>query len=359
MSIAVAPTMATKENITAFNSNDTACIVTHVDLDGVGSGLIAELALCSAAKSDYLTGISMNFIGYTKGIGQRLKEAVEAKDYFSVVIVTDISLRGEDLDIFLDLVKSRPDTFFVWADHHSSSEVDRVPELPNLMWEVSTNKEDNRCGADIIHRMLFRDLGLQYNASDFILNMANRAMSLAHDYDLWIKKMPASQDVTDMISTLGPRKVWEFLSKNPTLMLPENYERHEVLWNAALRARKQRIDSLALVRATKTNAVINDQKFVFGVCQGYSSEAGHTLADGDPSVAAIVLDIRHEQTGGFNPGLSLRRADGSTINLKEIAEKLGGGGHEYAAGGKIPADMLIRAMLGATIVHCIQALKED
>lgn len=339
---------------TEFDSDCKICIVTHVDQDGVASGLISAAAVELLTIPGEIPKVNVNFIGYSKGIGQRMKEAIEAETY-DAVFITDISLRNnpggdQDMDIFIELVKSYPDTLFVFTDHHSSTQTELLPDTANLIWAVVRDKEADKCGADIIFELMFEYYGLWQWCIPSRLDTLRRIKELAHDYDLWHHKHPESTDISDAITVLGPRKVYEYLSENPELIV--NYPKHDILWNAVLRARKQRDESLTLARETRTVVEIAGQKYAFGICKGYSSEAGHVLAGGDPNIAAIALDLRHETTGGFNPSLSLRRADGSTINLKEIAEKLGGGGHEYAAGGKVPIENLLQVMLAETVRYC-------
>lgn len=336
-----------------FDNNSKICIVTHVDQDGVGSALIAKAAIDAITYPGDIPTVMVNFIGYAKGIGKRLKEAIDA-DEFDAVFVTDISLRNNrdgspDMNIFIDLVERRPGTIFFYADHHGSTQVDLLSDLPNLYYKVVTDKAADKCGADLIYEMM-EELGIWDLTLGCDISHVNQARILAHDYDLWHKEHPESTDITDAITVLGPRKVYELLSCYPDLIF--NYKKNDVLWSAILRARTQREESLELARRTKTIIEINGQRYAFGVCQGYSSEAGHMLADGDTDLVAITLDLRHEDNKGFNPGLSIRRADGSTVNLKTIAEKLDGGGHEYASGGRVPPEKLIQAMLQATIDHC-------
>lgn len=340
-----------------LDSSSSVAIISHVDLDGVGAAFVVQQGVKELAKGQGLK-IDEFFIGYSSGIGSRIVESVNGQ-FYDYVFITDMSLRNnaggtQDLDLVVDVIKKNPKTKFFYWDHHSSTQAELFPELDNLVWKVERDIDANMCGTDIAYEELWVKNNLEETAPSLIGYHVRRMVALANDYDLWHKKINDSTDFSDAISVLGPRKVYESLVTD--IRLVYDYKGNEFLWGAVERARKDRALSLQLVKDTCTEVSVGGQRVRVGVCNGYSSEAGHVLADGDVDVVAIALDLRHDARSGFKPSLSLRRAEGSQVNLRKVAEKLGGGGHEYAAGGHMPAVRLIQAMLSETVSYVQEQL---
>lgn len=356
-------TLIKEHPLAMLDITNTVGIISHVDLDGVASAVIVSEAIKALDGNDP----SVRFIGYSRGIGDRIVKEFDGKGY-DFVFITDISLRNNekgvaDLDLVIDMVQRNPHTQFFWYDHHKSSQPELVPKgLDNFHYSVETREDVYKCGADVTYEALWGEYNLKDSdyaqrrldkESKRILDYTRRLRDLAHDYDIskpdgkWRKDIPDSIDMSDAIAKLGPVTVYNVLKDQ--LYLVEDYKFDELLWDAIKKQRKEREASLELVRRTQKELTTGKQKIKLAACCGSSSEAGHLLAGDDKDAAAIVLDIHsHEGSGGFRPSLSLRRADGSTVNLEELGKKLGGGGHDYAAGGRIDPLRLITAMLNET-----------
>lgn len=344
---------------------DRVTIVTHVDLDGVAAGVVVYRAVQAMFGS---IDIDTYFIGYSRGVGRRLIESLESQmGHASHVFITDISLRDEkgepNMSLFLDYVEAHPRTQFLYWDHHKSTDVEalskRCPE--NLRWRIEIDESTYRCGTDIAYEELWLDNQVDDLVGAVRAEEIRKLVELAHDYDIakpdgeWRQDIPQSTDLTDIITIMGPRKVYEILRTLPGYAT--GYASHSEMWNALQKARKQRELSLDILSQHRTAFVTGGQQVYLGVCAGFYNDACKELVGDDKDGVAIALDLHRE--GGFSPSLSVRRSTGSTVSCKNIAEKLGGGGHDFAAGGRISKDLLIDAMLKAAADYVSECLSGE
>lgn len=163
---------------------------------------------------------------------------------------------------------------------------------------------------------------------DFFCPRKNRPalINYVEDRDLWRFKLPDSRSVNAYISAFNFSLTnWDSIAFD--LELPISYEEAKNIGTTLIR--KHDMDVVEMVAATKRSMTIGGHVVpVANVPFTMTSDAGNLLGQGVP-FAATYCDTPHGRV------FSLRSSRGG-LDVAEIAQKYGGGGHEHAAGFKKP-----------------------
>jgi oligoribonuclease NrnB/cAMP/cGMP phosphodiesterase (DHH superfamily) len=178
----------------------------------------------------------------------------------------------------------------------------------------------------------------------------------ARDIDLWRNKYPRANNLSMILSVLGPQRLYQILKQNIDILFEFTPEMERSL----KKAHENLQASLNMARITKEEVNLdNDLILVSAVCNGYTSVVGDTLG-GDRIIVSLV-DLN-------NRGISLRTRS-ANINLPdinfgvhEIAEKFEykgrrGGGHPAAAGA--PAADEIFKSLSQNLIGVVENIIKD
>ena len=233
---------------------------------------------------------------------------------------------------------ARQAEFVLVLDHHKSAEADLVDvarfavpvnggllefdEL-NALQALMTCDPDCRLAACFDMQRSGATL-----AWDFINGGEPRPPLLGYveDRDLWRFKLPNCHEIqADTFSWPQTFDVWERLMSADAVGLLKM-----TASGAAIR-RKADKDIADAVRSSRRLMTIGGHEVpVASVPSSMASDAGHILAEGAP-FAATYYD--HAEGRNF----SLRsRPEG--LDVSAIAQQYGGGGHEHAAGFRVPRD---------------------
>lgn len=153
-------------------------------------------------------------------------------------------------------------------------------------------------------------------------------VSYVEDRDLWRFALPESKEINAYLSTLSHElDAWDRLS---SYVSPSDAD--------AIMLGRAVLDAYAsVVRSLVKDAY---QGFVCGfevpICNAgrfHRSELGHALLDAYPDAPFVAV---WQRTGNVRR-YSLR-SEAGRANVREIAEAMGGGGHDHAAGFEVPTE---------------------
>jgi oligoribonuclease NrnB/cAMP/cGMP phosphodiesterase (DHH superfamily) len=145
-------------------------------------------------------------------------------------------------------------------------------------------------------------------------------VELADDHDRWIHRIPGSADWALAVQTLGGIESYR-----------EIIRLHEPVMSRKLKAalesgRSAMGKSLEVANATLVERPLgNGLRVRSACCIGYSSEVASKLYEGQNRTIIALFDLR-------SLGVSLRRSADCAVDLSELAQHFGGGGHPAAAG---------------------------
>ena len=145
-------------------------------------------------------------------------------------------------------------------------------------------------------------------------------VELADDHDRWIHRVPGSADWALAVQTLGGIESYR-----------EIIRLHEPTMSRKLKAaleigRSAMAKSLEVANATLVERPLgNGLRVRSACCIGYSSEVASRLYEGQNRTIIALFDLR-------SLGVSLRRSTDCAVDLSELAQHFGGGGHPAAAG---------------------------
>jgi oligoribonuclease NrnB/cAMP/cGMP phosphodiesterase (DHH superfamily) len=152
---------------------------------------------------------------------------------------------------------------------------------------------------------------------------------LADDHDRWVHRVPGSADWALAVQTLGGIDSYREIIRLREPIMSRKLK-------AALEIGRGAMDkSLEVANATLVERSLgNGLRVRSACCIGYSSEVASRLYEGQNRTVIALFDLR-------SLGVSLRRSADCAVDLSELAQHFGGGGHPAAAGFAI--DELKRA----------------
>lgn len=272
-------------------------LITHIDLDGIGAAVLAT-AKNMADKIFYTDYDDVDRI---------IKSALTTPGLEQLYIV-DISPQSEEVVAMLDQAADKVKLY----DHHATAQ-EFIADKPWACIDLE------RCGT----KLFAEEEGITAKYEDFIF--------LVNDYDLWKHEDPRSKDMHLLVWLLGRDKFVERFVKNPSTELTET---EAVALNLYKTKRKQKVDAVidkAIFVYDKLDRIV-----AVAISGVYKSQVAETIMNRYPQVDyVVVLDLDREQA-------SLRSRE---IDVREIAEKFGGGGHKLAAGFQMPAATMVERFI--------------
>lgn len=225
------------------------------------------------------------------------------------VFLADVSLPPETAE---DLARRYPIHIF---DHHRSA-------LP-LSGRPYATIDMERCGS----RIFLEEAGLH-------LPELRDTVLLIDDQDRWVRRYPASQELSLLIRALGEPWLFARLEAEPLRSLEHPWNPVE---EAILRGLREALEGY-VARAREAATILTDwqgRRVAVLACEQHVSEVGHALSE-QADYAALFNWVKG--------AVSLR--SGGTVDCSEVAGHFGGGGHAGAAGFR-----------AASFDHMLQALR--
>jgi oligoribonuclease NrnB/cAMP/cGMP phosphodiesterase (DHH superfamily) len=145
-------------------------------------------------------------------------------------------------------------------------------------------------------------------------------VELADDHDRWIHRIPGSADWALAVQTLGGIESYREIIRLREPIMSRRLK-------AALESGRSAMGkSLEVANATLVERLLgNGLRVRSACCIGYSSEVASRLYEGQNQTIIALFDLR-------SLGVSLRRSADCAVDLSELAQHFGGGGHPAAAG---------------------------
>jgi oligoribonuclease NrnB/cAMP/cGMP phosphodiesterase (DHH superfamily) len=290
-------------------------VICHNDLDGVASAL----GLASFVQEQGETP-AVAFVSYQELEGC-LRRRLEVNSVQQVYLA-DLSLR-QGSPVFEIVQSRRQNTDFFWFDHHGSSDKSRIP-----LFRMAKVCNGTRCAWDLVREFT----GPRSPLIEYI-------GKLAHSRDFWIISDKEAFWVNDLVEEVGAEALFNKL-------LGGDQERtgwiktDPVLRMAHARAQERKQKSMHLAESTLTQI---DNGRLWGVvfCRGYASDVAHEIMERHQLDAVALVDLAN-----FNNPLAISfRTRHQDIDVSEVAERLGGGGHRMAAGATVELKAISRMLL--------------
>jgi len=197
-------------------------------------------------------------------------------------------------------------------DHHKSA-----ASLNNFPFCV-VDESGLNCGSKI-----FYDWILKYVSNLTKLLRYKELVKLTNDVDLWQHNYPESRELADFHKILGQELFIERFVKNPNSDLSCQESYLTTIYN-----KKREIETANRKKNIKKFVkTINGVNYNFAILFTHGADQsllGHAITD-DPSMDVDVVIL----INGNN--VSLRCKDSCVLDLSELAQRFGGGGHKKAS----------------------------
>jgi uncharacterized protein len=281
-------------------------LFTHTDLDGVGCEILTRLAFKDVdiehSEPDTINDQLSRFL--SKGNHQS----------YSKIIITDISVNDEIAAKINKTLKGN----CILLDHHKTAE-----KLQKYPWAkiIVRSEEGLECGTSLLRKHLKEEGVYRGEYDDFV--------ELVRRYDTWEWKSlfndKRSKQLNDLLSIYGIEefvtRMLDYLKQSPIidfddsdlLLLKRKEEEYKHYYS-----NKQSSLFTTCIGSYKAGVVFADR---------FVSELGNDLAEANTKCDFIVLI-------NLDRGIEYRTVRGD-VNLGQIAEIFGGGGHQKAAGSPI------------------------
>lgn len=275
-------------------------LFTHIDMDGYG---------CSVILQKLYPGIEVKYVDY--GFDE-ISENITLMKSADVLLFTDISVSVETAVMLQELVTTNH-TKVVLLDHHKSAE-EKLSEL-GYDWIII---DQTKSGTLIVYD--------RYKEYDSVRPYKDFA-ELVSDYDLWEHKFEKSKLMQFLWSKDKEYFVSRFINNPSTqftasenLMIEDSIKEYECSYELAKESIQEFVDCEGLVFGLVTNIGL------------FASLVADKIMKESPNIDYLVI------ISNFKLSLSFRSL---RINVREIAEKLGGGGHDLASGCSYSSNMNI------------------
>lgn len=256
------------------------------------------------------------FLNY-QNIDEKFKEMAESKGNLFFVL----DFPPDQINNFEQKLQSisKHNKIVYWNSHHpyEASVLDMMKKYIHTVdfsgkLKNSNKSEQMLCSADLVAKKF--------------LSMDSVALQLkiiARDIEFWIKKDERAIMLADVISSgTNKRELIDNLSKG--VLWSEKYDKIRTEY-----LEKKQKAFFQLINKLQIKQYL-DKKFGFSIASSIlsSADAGDKILQSHQAVDVSVVIYR-------NGRISFRRRNDCSIDLSEMAKLFDGGGHSYAAGGRI------------------------
>lgn len=298
------------------NKSKTMCIYHGNCADGFGAAWVVRKAL--GANVEFVPGVYGQEPPDVAG-----KDVVLVDFSYKYDVLAELAWRAKSI-IVLDHHKSAAEDLGRFEPFHAGIEEDtrRDDGTPLLGWKTAHAMANSQNGPSIACCFDMNRSGAMLAWDHYFLGQEPPQL-LRHieDRDLWLFKLEGTREIqANLFSYPYDFEVWDQLMAADVLTLVSD--------GAAIE-RKHHKDVAELVGVTKRRLLIGGFDVpVASLPYTLTSDAGHLMAQGEP-FAACYWDT---PTGRV---FSLRSTD-EGMDVSEIANQYGGGGHRNASGFRVP-----------------------
>ncbi len=295
-------------------------IVTHTDLDGVGSAA-AAVAVFGRRSGEYTVLYAEPY-----NVHEKIAEIAEYMEKGDILVIADL---GPNRDSFPHAVKAieglaGKGVRVYWFDHH--------------VWDPAEAEAVEKAGARLILDRTTCATGVVARYAPSILGVEKPPFFEE------LEKAVCAADLWRWDHHLAP-KLYRVAEARGEGVRPEDWRNRLVakfsegtLWDEEM---ESRLEDYVNRELANYNSILKTVVVVDGACRvaaaykergppANSFVAASLLARHDADIAVIVRE---------NGGMSLRSR---RVNVREVAVRLGGGGHPVAAGAKIKIPITVR-----------------
>ena len=151
-----------------------------------------------------------------------------------------------------------------------------------------------------------------------------RLVMLADDNDRWIHALAGSRELALTVAAMRDTDAYRDL-----LGIDADVTYTPAMREAQARVAAELAETHALAERTRSERRVGDVTVAAAWCAGYPSEIGDAWGKRTRNAVFAFYDTKSE-------GVSFRRSPDCTVDLSQVAEHFGGGGHAAAAGCTIP-----------------------
>jgi oligoribonuclease NrnB/cAMP/cGMP phosphodiesterase (DHH superfamily) len=295
--------------------------------------------MAAAAVHRFYHGLRVDVRLAANGESDRVIQEVKppAGGHCDEIWITDLSWTSPETAEHLNELASHGTRIF-WIDHHRTA-VSQA-DAPQFRVAFASRVLSEEYSATKLTfgflRQIARENGDPDHLSDY--ERFEPFAELADDHDRWIHRLPGSADWALAVQTLGGIESYREIIRLREPIMSRKLK-------AALEIGRKAMDkSLEVARATLVERRLgNGLQVRSACCIGYSSEVASRLYEGQSKTIIALFDLR-------SFGVSLRRSADCAVDLSELAQHFGGGGHPGAAGFAVdelkraPAELLAQLL---------------
>jgi len=309
-------------NLLTFGKNKKACVVTHIDLDGVSCVILFKIYLEHIFLSvDYI------FVTYDELLA--IDKNIFCK--YDCVIFTDIA---PDVTLY-EFLKHKSIITFIF-DHHITSYSTLYDYDALLEQVVYYHYNITICGTKILYDyLLFCDAPEYKNVKQYVM--------LVNTYDCWDTQSQYFSVAKDLHNVLMGTTKWSEVnsyykfSKFIAVQLYKFQLADYFYFTAQEKSiiqesNKKEMQALLEAKSTLQFRIDNQgNKYAYFYCNSKLSITASSLLQEYPDLKYIVCHSTYnDKNGMLEPTLSLR--SNNSFDVSEIAKQYGGGGHYNASG---------------------------
>jgi len=277
--------------------------------------------IAAAAVRRFYPGLRVHTTLAANGESDRILQELKPQtgEHSDELWITDLSWTSRQTAEHLNAL-ARSGTRIFWIDHHRTA-VSRshAPEFKVAFAGRVLSEEYSAAKLTFnFLRRLARESGDQNHLSNY--ETFEPFAELADDHDRWIHHVAGSADWALAVQTLGGIESYREIIRLREPIMSDKLK-------AALEIGRSAMDrSLEVATATLVERPLgNGLRLRSACCIGYSSEVASRLYEGRNRTIIALFDLR-------SLGVSLRRSADCGVDLSELAQHFGGGGHPAAAG---------------------------
>jgi oligoribonuclease NrnB/cAMP/cGMP phosphodiesterase (DHH superfamily) len=232
--------------------------------------------------------------------------------------ITDLSWTSRETADHLNAL-ARDGTRIFWIDHHRTA-VSRANAPEFRVAFAARVLSEEYSAAKLTFNFLRQMAHHNCDGDSSEYDSFEPFVELADDHDRWIHRVAGSADWALAVQTLGGIESYREIIRLREPVMSRKLK-------AALEIGRTAMDkSIEVANSTLVERPLgNGLRLRSACCIGYSSEVASKLYEGQSQTIIALFDLR-------SLGVSLRRSADCAVDLSELAQHFGGGGHPAAAG---------------------------
>lgn len=234
--------------------------------------------------------------------------------------ITDISWTDPEVDTHLTELQKRGMRVY-WVDHHRTA-IERFRSGAVRVAFTTAVLDESYAASRLVYDYL------RGTRSHVALPAGlERLVAMADDNDRWLHRIAESHALALAVNALNGQVAYEEL-----LHFAHSGEWSERLRAAHARACQDVARSVALATRTRVDRQLPGAgiTLVTAICDGYPSEVAEQWNREAEKTVFAFFDLRTQT-------VSFRRSPDCSVDLSQLAKRLGGGGHPAASGCEIPS----------------------